>query len=631
MPPLRSLRLTPRLLFGTIAVLTGVWALALSAGFGQTVTIGAWRISSRDPRRPLLVFALAAAAYAMVSGRSRLGEDVRHLRARASAIGRLGGHVFERIEARVSPVLAVLLIAASSAGAALWFNETTAGGSDSFSYVTQADLWLRGAPRMRIEMPIAAEAPWPDAIGTFTPFGYRAAADRRAIVPVTAPGLPLMMAAFKSVAGHCAMFWVVPLSGALLVCATFLIGRSLGSAGVGLAAAWLVATSPTLLVMSKSVMSDAPAAAFWALATALILRRSAVAAFGAGLCASAAILIRPNLLPIGVVLGLWAIWRELGARADRRPGRIAAFAAGAIPGCVAVAAINRWVYGSPLASGYGDLNSLFSLSHAAVNVRQYASWLAETQTPLALAGAAALLVPSRRLWPTPEARHGALCLAAAALAVFGAYALYTPFDAWWYLRFLLPAWPAIFIGTAALIVGLARGRSTWIRGLAVLTVLALGAHGIVTARRLGVYPPGEGERRYATIAGLVARVTSASSAIITTSHVGPVRYYGGRLTVRDDVLDPAWLDRTIEWLARTGRTPYILLEQHELAGFRERFRGARALAALDGPPVLIYEAHLIAGRVYLFDALNPVVRTWEPDPIESPQPRCGNPQSPIRE
>ena len=46
--------LTPRFLLGTIAVLAGVWTLALYAGYGQSVTLGAWRISSRNPLRPLL-------------------------------------------------------------------------------------------------------------------------------------------------------------------------------------------------------------------------------------------------------------------------------------------------------------------------------------------------------------------------------------------------------------------------------------------------------------------------------------------------------------------------------------------------------------------------------------------------
>ena len=115
--------------------------------------------------------------------------------------------------------------------------------------------------------------------------------------------------------------------------------------------------------------------------------------------------------------------------------------------------------------------------------------------------------------------NGARLLAFVALAVFGAYSVYTPFDAWWYLRFLLPAWPAVFIGTAALVIGLARGRAVWLRALGVLAVLALGLHASATARRLGVYPDGEGERRYATIAGLVARVTDrrASSSPRRTS------------------------------------------------------------------------------------------------------------------
>ena len=163
----------------------------------------------------------------------------------------------------------------------------------------------------------------------------------------------------------------------------------------------------------------------------------------------------------------------------------------------------------------------------------------------------------------------------------------------------------------------ARSRpGRWLRGLAAIAVFALGLHASATARRLGVYPPGEGERRYATIAGLVARVTDPSSAIITTSHVGPVRYYGGRLTVRYDVLDPAWLDRAVEWLAREGRRPYILLEEQELSEFRQRFRGARALSGLDRTPVLTYEAYQIAGRVYLFDPVAPASETWEPAPIQ---------------
>ena len=95
--------------------------------------------------------------------------------------------------------------------------------------------------------------------------------------------------------------------------------------------------------------------------------------------------------------------------------------------------------------------------------------------------------------------------------------------------------------------------------------------------------------------------------------------------MRFDVLDPAWLDRAVEWLARAGRRPYILLEEQEVAEFRQRFRAARAVSGLDGAPLLIYEADQIAGRVYLFDAMFPASQTWQPAPIRDPQPRCPRP------
>jgi hypothetical protein len=64
-----------------------------------------------------------------------------------------------------------------------------------------------------------------------------------------------VMAAFTVVAGRCAMFWVVPICAALLVIATYAIGRQTGRPIVGAAAAWIVATSPTLLFMAMAPMS----------------------------------------------------------------------------------------------------------------------------------------------------------------------------------------------------------------------------------------------------------------------------------------------------------------------------------------------------------------------------------------
>jgi hypothetical protein len=598
-----------RLSLCAIAVLAAAWAAAVYAWHGFSWSVGSLKLSSSDPLRPMLVSGASAIGYVLASGMSALRRDVAWLWARAT------------------PATFGVLLSLLTVVTALRFNAWAAGGADAYGYVTQADLWLQGL--LRIEMPLAADAPWPDAIGTLTPFGYRGTPDRRALVPVTAPGLPLLMASVKRVAGHCAMFAVVPLTAGLLVWATFTIGRRLGSDALGLAAAWLIATSPTVLSMSKSVMSDVPAAALWALAISLLLTRSAAAAFAAGASASAALLVRPNLLPIALVLGAWTMWHDFRAGGDRHPRRVIAYAAGVVPGCLAVAFVNQWLYGSPIASGYGALDNLFSFGNVPVNARRYTAWLAQTQTPVALLGAVALFIPSRRLWPTEEARYGALLLALVIIAVFGAYCAYRPFDEWWYLRFLLPSWPPVCLGTAALMLSvlgsLHRRPAAWRRGLAGGAILALGIYGLVTASRLGVYPPGEGERRYATIAELVARVTDPSSVIITTAHVGPMRYYGGRLTVRYDVLDEQWLDRAVDWLEAQGRHPYILLEDWEVREFERRFAAGNVYGRLVMPPVLVYEAYHIGGRVFLFDPRNASAVTWQPTPIRDPRPRCPTP------
>src|SRR5439155_12318257 len=101
-----------------------------------------------------------------------------------------------------------------------------AGGSDSYGYVSQIDLWLQGHPF--VDQPWAAQVPWPDGPGTFTPLGYSLLPSGTTIVPTYTPGLPLLMALIKVVAGYRAMFAVEPLSAAILVLATYGLGRRLG-------------------------------------------------------------------------------------------------------------------------------------------------------------------------------------------------------------------------------------------------------------------------------------------------------------------------------------------------------------------------------------------------------------------
>jgi hypothetical protein len=575
-----------RRVLGVIALLAALWTLGVWLSGGLVFSLGGLRISSSDSTRPLIVALAAAIAYLYASGIARAREDAVRLSRALTPQGLAG------------TLTAAVLIAGIAN------NSWGAGGSDSYSYVSQMDLWLAG--NVKVPVTIAAQVPWPDALATFTPFGYSAVAGDTAITPITGPGLPLLMAAFKTVGGHAAAFLVVPITGALLVWTTFLIGRRVASDLIGVSAAWLVATSPTFLMMFKSQMSDVPAAAFWALAAYGMLGVSLRSAALGGLAASIAILIRPNLAPVAAVIAAWSLVT------NRR--RAVIFALAAAPGALAVAVINDSLFGSPLSSGYGGLTSIFSLANVPKTIAAYAGWLIETQTPLVIAGVFIVRI--------------APLLGLMLLAVWALYAPYPSFDAWWFLRFLLPTWPAMFIGTAAAIAWLFDKRPRWGRARTVAVVVALGVYGLTITVQRHVFARDEGERRYATIAQLVESQTEPDAMIMASIHAGSLRYYAGRATLRFDLLSEDWLDRAASWLDANGRHPYVLIEDWEMPAFRMRFAQKNRLGDLRLSPALAYEAYRIPGTVYLFDLLRGDRATIEPPPIKDPRPRCPLPAHP---
>src|SRR5262249_55948483 len=164
---------------------------------------------------------------------------------------------------------------------------------------------------LKIDQPWVTDAPWPNAAWSFSPLGYRPAQTGAVgtIVPTYSPGLPLMMAGAKRLAGHCAMFWVVPMFGALLVLSTFGIGSRLHSRRAGSLAAFFVATSPALLYQLVVPLTDVPVAGAWAAGFYFLLGSTSLTALTAGVFAALAILIRPNLVPLAGVMGLLYVIR----------------------------------------------------------------------------------------------------------------------------------------------------------------------------------------------------------------------------------------------------------------------------------------------------------------------------------
>lgn len=473
------------------------------------------------------------------------------------------------------------LVVAVVATAVVW-GTRVAAGADAYGYVSQADLWLRHD--LFIDQSFAAEAPWPLARWTFTPLGYRPEPDGYRIVPAYAPGLPVAMAAAKAIAGQCAVYWIVPLAAGILVLATYAIGAGLRDPRAGLGASWLVATSPTVLFMAMPPMSDLPAAAAWAAAAAMLLRGTAAGAAIAGAASAAAIVIRPNLAPLAAVLLLWLLYR-------RRFAHAAGFGAVAAAGVIVVAIVNTTLYGSPTRSGY-DLTDAFAAANILPNLRRYGWWLITVETPIAVAGILGLVLPSRRVWPGNGARHGRLLLAGVAGAVLTAYLVYVPWEAWWYLRFLLPAFPMMAVAGAAVVTA-AAGRA------APLAFALLGALGIAQAIHRDVFNQAAGESKYVEVARVVESLTAPGDVIVAAQHSGAIRFYAGRLTVRWDVGDPAWFDRMVEWLAARGHHPYIVVEDAEIDALRARAAAVSRIARLDWTPTVTFRG----GQVKLFDPL----------------------------
>ena len=353
--------------------------------------------------------------------------------------------------------------------------------------------------------------------------------------------------------------------------------------------ATLVATSPVVLFSMVQPMTDVPAAAAWALAFYLVFGRRVGSALGAGLAAGIATLIRPNLVPSAVVIGVWLVFKFL-RDAPNRPlhfKRTAAFIAGFVPAVVILAVVYTWLYGSPVSSGYGPLGQYYFLSHVLPNLHSYLSWLAESQTPLAYAGLVAIALPLRRLWPDAPDLSMVAALGALAATLWGQYSAFQLLTSWVYLRYVVASFPAIMLGVGA--VGLLAVR--WGGKAAIVVtaavVIGLGLWTFDFANHTGGLNVWQGEYKYAATAQLVRARTPEKSVVLAGQYSGSLRYYGGRMTMRADSLSGEWLDRTVEWFAARNIRVYALLEEEEVDRFFEAFPGQQH-AVLAGRLVFVY-------------------------------------------
>ncbi|HEY3383943.1 MAG TPA: glycosyltransferase family 39 protein [Vicinamibacterales bacterium] len=493
--------------------------------------------------------------------------------------------------------LAILLAVLTTVAGARW-NTNAASGSDSYGYVSQADLWLAG--HLRIEQPWALDFAWQDVDWTVAPIGYHPVPGRpRAVVPIYSPGLPLLMALGKLLAGPTGLFMVVPLLGGLAVWLTYRFGAHLVDHEVALAAAALLATSPAFLNQLMWPMSDVPVTAWWMLVLLLVLGGARRRFLYAGLAASVALLIRPNLVPIAAVVALAAACSTHAAvpatlsSSSRAPVRdrvvsIALFVLGTLPGVLMIAALDWYWHGGPLQSGYAPFDQLYKLRFGPENLVHYAGWLWDTQTPLVLLAPIAFFLPGvLPVWDRhPSAAVSPrVLLAGVMVAVAACYVFYVPFGHWSFVRFLLPAYPAMLIASVATLAWVLRPLPARSRSLViVLVTLAVMGFQVKVAADRFVFLIGAEEQRAVLAAHRVAVSTPPNAMILSMQHSGSLRYYSGRKTIRWDFLMARDLDAAVAAIRARGYRPYIALDAWERPRFEERFAGWSALGNLDNVP-----------------------------------------------
>jgi hypothetical protein len=557
-------KLTRRLLLAVLLLAVLAAALQLSVG-GIELTVGCHRISSHSLIRPLLV-AIAAAALLWLGFRTGLVEDLAAI---------------DRAMDGLAPLAAGCAAVAALTTGIVW-GTWAAGGSDSYCYIGQAEEFAAGHAVLREPLARTVALDRPDLV--FAPVGFVPAAHGGA-VPMCAPGLSLIMAPAWKIGGAVGLHLVVPVLGAVAVWATYLLGRRLHGRLAGAVAAALLAASPVFLYQIVQPMSDVPATAFWTLALVEVGRRQPRGyAFG-GFLISWALLTRPNLAPAVVPIAAFIALQTQPIRS------LSYLGCGLIPGCALLAWLNELRYGSPFRTGYGDVEMLFSLSHVVPNVVRYWQWTMSAQGPFILLALAAPFVARGQ-----RERSVFMWTALAYVAmVIVCYLPYTVFDAWWYTRFLLPALPMALALASAVWIHLV--SSTPARGaIAVVSTVALVCGYVAYARSHSAFALRDFERRFIRAGTYVATTLPSNAVVITIQQSGAVRHYGRRPAALWDALAPDALDETVARFERAGLKPYLLLEDWEEAGFRERFAG-EALGKLDWPPAAEIRDHVTV-RVY---------------------------------
>ena len=463
-----------------------------------------------------------------------------------------------------------LVIVALATGVAVRHNIFTAWGADSAAYVHAGQRWARG------DLFVPAEfvfwAPWSLDGEVDSPLGHRPGPTKGTIVGMYPLGYPLLIAAAIRIGGDLGPFVVAPLCLGLLTWCAFLLASQLSGSWAGVMASALVASNPVALLHATQHMSDVPAAALWAAAWVFARYARTSAAASAGIAVSGAIMIRPNLAPLGIVIAALVLTPRTPARWFIR---LLVFVACASLGPAILLWSQAALYGHALSPGYPGFEDFFRVSRIPQNAGMYLSLISHLHTPLLFAGLFMVPWSIRTAWRNPASTSMAVALAALGLIGIN-YALYLPYltyDDWYALRFLLPALTACYVLFAGLVDGMRRALARRSRWLAALTIVPLAIVLLPIRDEVKfVIDTTPGYRRVQLMGPYLREALPPNAVVLAYLASGAAMLHTGKPIVRLDLIEPAALDRVIDDLRRRRHRPLLLIDDVlESRAFRARF------------------------------------------------------------
>lgn len=345
------------------------------------------------------------------------------------------------------------------------------------------------------------------------------------------------------------------------------LGRDLGlRRWPAIAGAAILGANPDFLFQALQPMSDIPATC-WSLAGVLCARRARGDlryAAGAGFAFGVAALVRPTS-----ILLLPALLVFLGV--DFR--RLVTFGLGGLPALAFFAAYNVTAFGGPFRTGYAEagLVSAFAWSNFPPRFLHYSHWLSATLTIAVLIGWIAFLVDRKIL------RRDRVGLGTWFLATFVFYCFYGPYDSWIFLRFLLPAVPALILGfllwtqfAADRMTAITPFPPAWLLGIAALAIVAFEIRQI---RNLHVRDVIADESRYPHACQVAARRIPPNAVLVSMQLSGALRYYTNFPNLRWDGVLPGQGKTVLAAIDRSGRPVYALLFPFEETEVPKRLPG----------------------------------------------------------